>query len=126
MVSDMCLIAGIKGKKTNHSLRATGATEFYSADVPDKKIKERTGHRSFKCLRMYERTIEKQQAGISKRQSSSKDTTFNMELKKNENTSMQSGSINSLSSMPIAMNFSNCSVNVSYNIHQVPPAPSKG
>ncbi len=29
MVSDMCLIAKIKGKQTNHSLRAMGATELY-------------------------------------------------------------------------------------------------
>ena len=42
----MCDIAGIK-RKTNHSLRATGATEMFAADVPEKLIHSRTGHTLF-------------------------------------------------------------------------------
>ena len=42
----MCKQAGIKGNKTNHSLRAMGATQMYDLGVPEKLIQERTGHRS--------------------------------------------------------------------------------
>ena len=41
-----CLRAGIEGKKTNHSLQATGASKLFYANVPEKMIQERTGHRS--------------------------------------------------------------------------------
>ncbi len=37
MVNDMCTLAGILGR-TNHSLRATGATELYNAGVPENII----------------------------------------------------------------------------------------
>ena len=46
MVSETCKLAEIPGHHTNHSLRATGATELYTAGVPEKIIQERTGHRS--------------------------------------------------------------------------------
>ena len=59
-VKVMCERAGIQGHKTNHSLRATAATELYQADVPEKLIQERTGHRSLKTLRVYERTTTHQ------------------------------------------------------------------
>ena len=41
MIPEMSKEAGIDGNKTNHSLRATGATELYSAGVPEKIIQER-------------------------------------------------------------------------------------
>ena len=56
MVKDICADAGVKGNKSNHSLRATGATELYQAGVPEKVIQERTGHLSLTGLRQYERT----------------------------------------------------------------------
>ena len=40
MVSEMCELANIPGHHTNHSLRATGATELYTAGVPEKIIQE--------------------------------------------------------------------------------------
>ncbi len=40
----MCDNAGIAGSKTNHSLRATAATQMYNADVPEKLLQEGTGH----------------------------------------------------------------------------------
>jgi integrase len=41
----------ISGKSlTNHSLRATGATRLFEANVPEKLIQERTGHRSIDAL----------------------------------------------------------------------------
>ena len=42
----MCKEAGIKEKKSNHSLRATGATALFNAGVPEKLIRDVTGHRS--------------------------------------------------------------------------------
>ena len=60
MVPEMCNLGNICGHKTNHSLRATGATALYEAEVPEKIIQEPTGHRSLEGLRMYERTSEKQ------------------------------------------------------------------
>ena len=61
----MCQQAGIDGNKTNHSLRATGATQLYESGVPEKLIQERTGHRSLEALRMYERTNENQHKAVS-------------------------------------------------------------
>lgn len=55
---------GIAGK-TNHSLRATGASALFEANVPEKLIQERTGHRSVKALRLYERTTDKQHEEVS-------------------------------------------------------------
>ena len=45
VVKTVCEKAGIQGK-TNHSLRTTGATRLFAANVPEKLIQERTGHRS--------------------------------------------------------------------------------
>jgi len=41
-VKKWCTLAGIEGKKTNHSLRATGTTQTYDRGVPEKVIQERT------------------------------------------------------------------------------------
>ena len=49
MVKDMFNEIGI-GDKTNHSLRATGASILFQSNVPEKIIQERTGHRSLKAL----------------------------------------------------------------------------
>ena len=51
---NMCSEAEISGNKTNHSLRATAATEMFRRGVPEKLIQERTGHRSLEALRSYE------------------------------------------------------------------------
>ena len=51
----MCEDAGITERKTNHSLRATGTTALFSAVVPEKTIRNITGHRS-NALKLYERT----------------------------------------------------------------------
>ena len=62
MLRGMCAEAGVQGHKTNHSLRATGASELCAARVPERIIQERTGHRPLKALRTYERTSTKHQA----------------------------------------------------------------
>ena len=61
----MCALAGIEGRITNHSLRATSATQMYEMGVPEKVIQERTGHRSIEALRVYERTNTHQQQAAS-------------------------------------------------------------
>ncbi len=51
MVKKMCEQAKIKGSKTNHSLRATAATQMFREGAPEKEIQERTGHGSLEGLR---------------------------------------------------------------------------
>ena len=64
-VKTMCSKAKIEGNKTNHSLRATGATALFESGVPEKVIQERTGHRSVEALRTYEHISEKQHIQVS-------------------------------------------------------------
>ena len=61
----MCAEADISGRKTNHSLRATAATEMFRQGVPKKVIQERTGHRSIEALRTYERVDDLQHKAVS-------------------------------------------------------------
>ena len=51
--------------KTNHSLRATGAPQTSTLQMYQKMIQQRTGHRSLKALRTYERTMEEQELAVS-------------------------------------------------------------
>lgn len=64
-VKTMCNKARIEGNKTNHSLRATGATALFESGIPEKVIQERTGHRSVEALRTYEHISEKQHIKVS-------------------------------------------------------------
>ena len=57
-VKQICKEAGLVGKFTNHSLRATCASRMYANEVPEQLIKEITGHRS-ECVRTYKRTSDK-------------------------------------------------------------------
>ena len=41
MVPEMCSEAGIAGKKTNHSLRVSGASSLFDAGVPERIIQQR-------------------------------------------------------------------------------------
>ena len=50
MVKQMFQEARINGKFTNHSLRATGATALFDANVPEAIIQKRSGHSSTKAL----------------------------------------------------------------------------
>ena len=65
MVEEMLSAVGLDGK-TNHSLPATGVSTLFEANVPEKVIQERTGHRSVKALRLYERTTSKQHEDMCK------------------------------------------------------------
>ena len=60
----MCREAGIT-KKTNHSLRATGTTALFRANVPKKLIRDVTGHKS-NSLQLYRRSTEEQKKAVSK------------------------------------------------------------
>ena len=60
MVKDICVDASICGRKTNHSLRATGVPDLFQAGVPDKIIKEQSGHLSMDGLHQYQRTTSDQ------------------------------------------------------------------
>ena len=55
----MCKETGITEKKTNHSLRATGASALFHANVPNKLIREVTGHK-LNSLELYEQPTEDQ------------------------------------------------------------------
>ena len=66
MVKEICLDAGISGHKTNHSLCATGVSDLFQAGVPEKIIKERSGHLSTDGLRQYQRTTTEQEENVSK------------------------------------------------------------
>ena len=64
MVPDMCSDAGLVGKKTNHSLRVSGATSLFEAGVPERVIQQRTGQRSLLSLQMYERVSGGQEKAV--------------------------------------------------------------
>ena len=68
MVPDLCSEAGLSSRKTNHSLRVSGATRLFEAGVPEKVIQQRTSRRSLEALRMYmyERVTEQQELAVSK------------------------------------------------------------
>lgn len=119
MVPEMCRIGGISGHETNHSFRATGTTELYEAEVPEKIIQERTGHRSLECLRMYERTSEKQHQAVSNILSSSSQSTYHTQITKIDSQNIATSS--NMTGLLPKMNFANCQVNV--NINQGSAAP---
>ena len=110
----MCKHAGVKGNKTNHSLRAASATQMYANGVPEKLIQERTGHRSLDALRMYERSSQQQHQAVSKilsagpthTQTTLKETTIDISTTKTvENTNNGSTSFN-------FQNLHGCTINI--------------
>ena len=58
---DIAAESGLGVHYTNHSLKATAVTRMYNTGVPEKLIAEKSGHKSLKALRVYERTSEFQQ-----------------------------------------------------------------
>ena len=62
MVKEVRLQAQVLGKKTNHSLRASGISKLFQAGISEKVIQDRSGHRSLDGLRKYKRVSEEQQA----------------------------------------------------------------
>ena len=125
MVPEMCKLANISGHKINHSLRATGATELYEAEVPEKIIQERTDHRSLECLRMYERTSDKQQQAVSNILSSTSQVSYHSQIAKPDPINHQISSPSTSASGTLGqlphMNFAKCQVNI--NVNHGPSAP---
>ncbi len=60
LMKDLSIHAGLDEIKSNHSLRATGATALFAAGVPEKIIQKNTGHRSVEALRIYEHVSKEQ------------------------------------------------------------------
>ena len=54
---EICQKAGIEGRFTNHSLRATSACKMYQSKILEQVIKEITGHKS-DCVWIYKRTSD--------------------------------------------------------------------
>ena len=62
----MCKDAGIPGYHTNHSLRASAATQLHqSGCVEEQEIMERTGYRSLEAVRSYKRSSNDQLQQVS-------------------------------------------------------------
>ena len=110
MVREICEDGKIQGKKTNHSLRATGVSDIFQAGVPEKMIQERSGHLSTTGLRRYQRTTLGQEEVVSKVLSTG--STFNKHLALQQETKTALP----LQSLPQNhMNFSGCTVTINYN-----------
>lgn len=78
-VKDICKDGGLP-PRSNHSLRATGATTMFQANVPEKIIQTTTGHRSIDGLRRYERISTEQHQALSRVMMSSETTTYQEKL----------------------------------------------
>ena len=107
--------------KTNHTLRATGTSRMFAANVPEKIIQQQTGHRSLDGLRRYERTSLEQQRAVSLVLASSKLTDYASELCKAE-TSCKSEtelSRSEKSKDPLdelnLQHYQNCTINITFN-----------
>ena len=66
MMKRMSTDAQLDKEFTNHSLRAYGVTKLFKANLPEKLIMERSGHRSLEGLRQYERTGMAQELQVCK------------------------------------------------------------
>ena len=125
VVSHMCHEAQIDNHKTNHSLRATGATQLYHAGVPEKTIQQCTGHRSLDSLRVYEHTSVQQHRAVTNiLLPTTRPEVSDSVLRRRMNTSlsqnMSPATLLNNSLQPI-MNFTGCSVNTNLSS---PPTPS--
>ena len=64
ITSDLCSQAGVKGKRTNHTLKATAATRLYNEGVDEQLIQEHLGNTS-KAIRRYKRTSNAQRRQLT-------------------------------------------------------------
>ena len=54
-VCRQCMIAGLQGHYTNHSLRTTAATRLFEAGIDEQLIMQHTGHSNTSGVRTYKR-----------------------------------------------------------------------
>ena len=66
VVKKLCTNGGIKGRKSNHSLRCTAATRLFQKGTDEQLIMQVTGHRSINGVRSYKRVCPDQFHEISK------------------------------------------------------------
>ena len=64
IVADMASRIGLKGRITNHSLRATAASRMYQSNIDEQLVMERTGYHS-NCVGSYKRTSSAQLQNVS-------------------------------------------------------------
>ena len=119
MVKEICKDGNISGNKTNHSLRATGASNMFQAGVPEKIIQQWTGHRSLPGLRQYERTTIEQQQAVCRVLSSTKKEEFQVSVSGEQK--YNTAPVPTLASAP-TYNFHGCSVVITQGCC-VPPTP---
>ncbi len=113
MVRKMLAKVGTVGK-TNHSLRATGATRVFEANVPEKLIQERTGHRTTTALRKNERTSMAQEKAFSKILCTQ--TVKQYEAVVDSSVETEKPIASSLTHSPqMFKNFPNCTINVNFS-----------
>ena len=131
-LKDMCSRAGISGLKTNHSLRATAATEMFQLGAPEKVIQERTGHRSIEALRSYERSSESQHRAISSLLTSSGSSDSQLVYRQHTNTkslNMPIPSAPSIYSQPMPsitlQNLHGCTINFNCTPSSTAPVPTQ-
>ena len=112
-----CKEAGIE--KTNHSLQATSAIARFAAGVPEKVIKEVTGHKPSKALEIYERPTVHQKQALSNVLNGSCRGDFGAEVTKMQggekellktSTTRQNGGTPFMGSLFQGLN--NCTVNI--------------
>jgi len=120
MMKQICADAKIPPKK-NHTLRATGMSGMFAANVPEKIVQQRTGNRSLDGLRRYERTSLEQQRAVSSVLASSKLTDYTSELCKAEKSckSKTELSRSEKSKDPLdklnLQHCQNCTINITFN-----------
>ncbi len=66
IMKEMCLSAGIKGNKTNHSIRKTMCTNLLHAGVPPTLIQQLSGHKNVQSVNNYATASEIQQREMCK------------------------------------------------------------
>ncbi len=133
MIKEMCKEAKIS-PKTNHSLRATGATSMFQSNVPEKIIQNTTGHRSLESLRRYEKTSVEQNQAVSKVLMSADPDKFENVLQQKSTNSKAMAEVNITNSQNTAFvtkeshmredirsvfgNLTNCSIgNITINVN---------
>ena len=123
MVSSMCEEAKVEGKKTNHSLRVSGASTLFDAGVPENIIQSRTGHRSLDALRLYEPVTDDQGMKISKILSGNKENFCDMQTEKKKGLPDAPTLSCPNTATPSTAQYNNCTVIMPYPPY-FPPYPS--
>ena len=114
-MKDKCLECGID-VKTNHSLRATGASTMFQSSVWEKIIPTTTGHGSWDALHTYEKTSFQQHQAVSKVQMSTQLTSYEDQMGQKQQTVQSTPPATAVSS--VFHNLTNCTIgNITINLN---------